>query len=348
MICSGLQPFFCPSADGKMGKNIHMSMAADLWAPIQTGRQSVCRILIALAALAAALYAEHTAPIPPLRVYAGGVAGLTDMLDAAGSRQFRAAGGGLYLHNSGWQTLRADQRKKILENFSDCPVMLELGFGRDAGQVKAWAEVLKKDYLDLGVRPVVIASNAFDSNTRPTLEQWLAFAQGLRQAGLAETTKLLPTFEYQNYHLADQLAQNRITLSADFQNLLRAAGGIVIDSPAGYFFSREQAYRDWVVDAIRWSHSQQLYALVIVSPHTSADQYSEDAERFVRYLCEHDAVPDAFSVENYNPAAGPDWPNRVGREDQPDSQLGVAWFLLGDLLPRLLQPESKANDSTGQ
>lgn len=38
-------------------------------------------------------------------VFAGGVAGIEDLTNSANSAAFRAAGGGLYLHNSGWGLL---------------------------------------------------------------------------------------------------------------------------------------------------------------------------------------------------------------------------------------------------
>jgi hypothetical protein len=70
--------------------------------------------------------------------------------------------------------------------------------------------------------------------------------------------------------------------------------------------------------------------VVIVSPHIFGERYSEDTERFVRYLREHDAVPDVVVSENYEAGAAADYPNRVGSEDKPDTALGVARWLQKD------------------
>jgi hypothetical protein len=261
-------------------------------------------------------------------VFAGGVAGVEDLTNPTNSAALRAAGGGLYLHNSGWGLLNPGQRRQVLEIFANAPVAIELGFGKTPGAAKSWAGACQRDYLALGVRPQFIAANAFDHNNLPTPEQWSAYADALRAAGVPTNTLILPTFEYQNFrpNLAT-LSQNCVNERADFQAIIRRAGGIVLDTPAGYFFSREPAYRDWVVDAIHWTRARGLKTVVIVSPHTSGDHFAADARRFYEYLDAHQAMPDIFAVENYSPNAPADYSNRVGNENEPNTALGVARWL---------------------
>ena len=38
----------------------------------------------------------------------------------------------------------------------------------------------------------------------------------------------------------------------------------------------------------------------------------------------YQAVPDIFAVENYTAKPPPDYPNRVGNENQPNTAVGVA------------------------
>jgi hypothetical protein len=258
-------------------------------------------------------------------VFAGGVAGVGALTVASNSAAFRAAGGGLYLHNNGWGDLNATQRKQVLEIFSNAPVAIELGFGGSPGAAKTWANACQRNYLALGIRPEFIAANAFAGNNHPTPEQWSAYMAALRIAGVPASTLILPTFEFQNFrpNIAT-LAENVVSKNAEFQAIIRAAGGIVLDTPPGFFFSREPAYRDWVVDAIRWTRAQNLKAVVIVSPHNSKNNFAADARRFVEYLRAHKAVPDTFAVENYTPHAPTDYPNRVGNENQINTALGVA------------------------
>jgi len=261
-------------------------------------------------------------------VFAGGVAGIEDLTNSANSAAFRAAGGGLYLHNSGWGLLNPGQRRQVLEIFSNAPVAIELGFGNTPDAAKAWGSAYQRSYRDLGVRPQFIAANAFAGNNHPTPAQWSAYMNALRAAGVPGHTLILPTFEFQNFrpNLAT-LAQNCVSERADFQAIIRQAGGIVLDTPAGYFFSREPAYRDWVVDAIHWARAQGLKTVVILSPHTSKDRFAADARRFYEYLGDQQAMPDIIAVENYSPNAPADYPNRVGNENAPNTDLGVARWL---------------------
>ena len=261
-------------------------------------------------------------------IFAGGVAGVEDLTVASNSTAFRAAGGGLYLHNNGWGELNLEQRKEVLEVFSNAPVAMELGFGGSTSSAKAWATACQQNYLDAGIKPVFIAANAFAGDNHPTPEQWAAYMAALRAAGVPASTLILPTFEYQNFrpNIAT-LAQNCVSQRADFQAIIRRAGGIVLDTPSGYFFSRETAYQDWVVDAIHWTRAHGLKTVVIASPHSSKEAFAADTGRYLDYLRTQQAVPDIFAVENYTPNAPPGYPNVVGNESRPNTALGVARML---------------------
>ena len=282
---------------------------------------------------AAPLLAGDAAALSPhnnsgANIFAGGVAGVEDLAVADNSALFRAAGGGVYLHNNGWGALTPAQRRQVVVIFSNAPVAMELGFGGSSSGARAWALACQRNYLALGIAPQFIAANAFANNNHPTAEQWLGYMAALRAAGVSAKTLILPTFEYQNF------APNRATLAQCvvsrqpvFQAIIRAAGGIVLDTPPGFFFAREPAYRDWVVDAIRWTQAQGCKTIVIVSPHSSKNNFAEHSRRFLDYLRGHQAVPDIFAVENYNPKPSADYPNRVGNENQINTALGVARML---------------------
>jgi len=261
-------------------------------------------------------------------VFAGGVAGVEALTVATNSSAFRAGGGGLYLHNNGWGSLTPAQRAQTLGIFSNAPVAIELGFGGATASAFAWASACRRNYLALGINPEFIAANAFAGNNHPTPEQWSAYMSALRTAGVPASTLILPTFEYQNFrpNIAT-LGQNVVSRQPVFQSIIRTAGGIVLDSPSGYFFDREPAYRDWVVDAIHWTHAQGLKTVVIASPHSSKNNFATHSLQFLAYLRAHRAVPDIFAVENYNPNPPADYPNYVGNENQTNTALGVARLL---------------------
>ena len=279
----------------------------------------------------AGTHAAESTSSDKYRIFAGGVAGVQALAEASNSVAFRSACGGVYLHNNGWGRLDTKQRKAVLAVFSNAPVAVELGFGGSPKSAEAWVKSWQRSYQTFGIKPKFIAANAFANNNHPTPEQWAAYMVALRGAGVPTNTLILPTFEYQNFRPnRATLTQCLVSKQPVFQAIIRGAGGIVLDTPPGFFFAREPAYRDWVVDAVRWTKSEGLCAVVIVSPHKSLTQYAAHTQRFQEYLRAHQALPDVFAVENYNPNAAANYPNCVGNENQPDTQLGVAlWLQVG-------------------
>lgn len=268
-------------------------------------------------------------------VYVGGVAGIASLTEGSASQKFRAAGGGLYLHNNGWASLNREQQQQVLAHFTGHPVGIELGYGASHA-AQAWAARCKTGYLDLGIRPTFITANAFAGNNLPTVEGWKNYTAALRQQGVPEATLILPTFEYANFapNIAT-LAQNMVSQRPDFQAILGLAGGIVLDCPPGYFFSREENYRTWILDAMRWTHAQGLKCVWITSPHTFGDKFGADTERCLKFFQAHGVMPDMIAVENYNANPEPGYVNVVGREDMPATALGVGWDLVNRTLPGL-------------
>jgi hypothetical protein len=270
-------------------------------------------------------------------VYAGGVAGITDLLASSNSEIYRSKGGGLYLHNSGWEELTSEQKRQILRIFHGNPLALEFGFGSGA----AWGDVYATHYQAFNVHPDFIAVNAFSSNNHPTAEQWSSYSARLRDKGVPPATLILPTFEYQNFRSnIASLSQNQVHQSSVFQAIIQSAGGIVLDTPSGYSMKREPAYRDWVVDAIHWTKQRGLRNIVILSPGPS-EKWAEDTFRYVQYLRSHDAIPSAFICENYDRSKSMYYPNRVGRENNPDNTLGHCLTLVEAILPHIKQNDAR-------
>ena len=269
------------------------------------------------------------------RVYAGGVAGVEDLVSPEHSAAYRAAGGGLYIHNSGWGALKRDQQTVVLHVFEHAPVALELGFGANPDGAGRWASACRQNYVDQGIRPVFVAANAFDGNAHPTLAQWKTYTLALRTVGgLPATTLVLPTFEYANFGPnIPLLTTNKLSQSPLFQSLVKEAGGIVLDAPCGYFFSREQNYRDWIIDALAWTKAQHFKTVLIASPHDTGAKYAEEAQKYVRFLTAQGVLPDIVVCENYVEPTPPGYPNRVGDEKSPETVLGVALGLLKGTLP---------------
>jgi hypothetical protein len=278
------------------------------------------------------LFAFHAACAAPVSIpagttiYAGGVAGLDALANPDNSIKFRMAGGGLYLHNNGWSRLTTVEQRQIVTTFQDRPVAIELGFKEGPAP---WASHLKSAYLSLGIAPAFIAANAFDGNNLPTTATWAAYSAALRATGLPRSTLILPTFEYANFGAnLSTLTNNTVSRRQDFQEIIQAAGGLVLDAPPGYALNREENYRSWLYDAIQWTHRRKLPVVWIASPHTYFQTYQADTEKFLSQLVQHDAAPDTIVCENYNDQTPADFPNVVGNENQPETTLGVALRLL--------------------
>ncbi len=270
----------------------------------------------------------------PLAVFVGGVAGLDSLTDPENSDEFRAEGGGLYLHTVGWSNLSLTERKKILKVFQGRPSVVEMGYTN--GNYTARQNAYKKLYHDLGLRPDVITINAFSSDREPPPDEFQKAVDAYRALGLAAHTEVYATFEYQNFPSKIPIIQkNHVSDRKDFQKIIRIGGGLTLDTPSAVFFRRDQRYRDWVIDAIKWTQSQGLIAAVIFSPNSSKTNYDEDTLKYLNYLDKNEALPDRYYVENYAGKGTPDnYPNIVGNEDTPHHQLGCA-RMIQETVPKL-------------
>lgn len=286
------------------------------------------------------------------RIVVGGVSGITSLKDPSNSDQFRANGGGLYLHHSGWAPLTSADKQAILTTFKGKEVVVELGFAENGG---AWPSAYKNNYVNFGINAKLISANAFANDSLPTLATWRAYTQAFRDAGIAETTLILPTFEYANFaSRMSTLNSSRVSMRKDFQDIIKHSGGISLDTPSNYFFSREEAYRSWVIDAIKWTHGQGLTVAIIVSPHNAGVDYDKATSDYVKYLKDHQALPNTFIVENYSTASAATYTNIVGNEDTLHHQLGCAKALQTVWLPAALgnradiDGDGIANEASGR
>ena len=280
------------------------------------------------------------------RLFVGGVSGIDALATPGNSDQYRADGGGIYLHTSGWAPLSAAVKDEIQATFAGQDYAVEIGFS--ATDPSSWVSRYLIDYHNRGIRPAFITCNAFSSGDVPTPTQWSNFVTAFRNAGIDNRTRILPTFEYQNFSQnISTLSSNKVSLRADFQQIITTSAGIVLDTPSSYFFEREPAYRVWVVDAIQWTRSQGFSAVVIISPHNASTQYDEKTALYVDYLKTHDALPNMFAVENYSTEDPATYPNIVGSEDVAHQQLGCARRLQTTWLPAAVGRSNNDYDGDG-
>jgi hypothetical protein len=266
-------------------------------------------------------------------VYAGGVNGIASMLNPRNSYRYRSMNGGLAIHNSAWGQLEKQQKQQLLATFAGNPTIMEIGFvnEKDKQHPDTWYANAKEYYIPYGIKPDFIQSNCFGNGYVPTLEEWKRFHNKYTQ--IMRQSKLFPIFEYQNYNKSTQLSNNKISLNANFQQITTISQGLVIDAPPHVFLKREDEYREWVIDALKYTKSQGHTCVLIVSPDYSNNRFKQDTVDMLNILHHHRALPDAYVVENYifdwwwQKLHKRNYPNKIGRETDQNSIMGVAKFI---------------------
>ena len=284
------------------------------------------------------------------QVFVGGVSGIESLADPQNSIQYRADGGGIYLHHTGWSSNRLTnaQRKTIINNiWENHDFGIELGYHDN--NITSWQNAYKILYHDLGIRPAFITCNAFSSDRIPDVDEWVATIEAYRKLGVSEDVEIYATFEYQNFPgnmltLIDNLVSDR----KDFQDIIRASNGLTLDIPPTVYFrrlnhnnSRARNYHEWMIDAIQWTKNNGYKVGMIISPNDSRTRYGEDTEAFLNVLLRENALPDFYIVENYTPADPTGYSNPVGNEDTPYHQLGCARLVVQKFLSQLTNEEQK-------
>ncbi|AIO32076.1 hypothetical protein [Burkholderia pseudomultivorans] len=252
-------------------------------------------------------------------IFVGGVTGFDSLADPSNTALLRkTCRVGLYVHGYVWTRTPADEHKAVLSVFKDTPMEVELGL---AGDAQGWFEHgYKPKYIDQGIRTKRAHVNGLDSEDR--LDVWKRFVGVARTYGL-ETISPIFSPNSRQYMTA--------SFSSPIWNFLREGatigGALTTDSPPHYFLQQPDAYRQFILDELTWAKHNGLRATFIISPNNSGMKFLDDTKRTVEYLVKHNAVPDAWIVENYNAGANPAYANKIGSESNEQNILGVALWL---------------------
>lgn len=273
-------------------------------------------------------------------VYAGGVNGITAMLNPRNSHGYRNMNGGLLIQNSAWGDLEENQKRELLQTFEGSPTAMAIGFVRkydptDKRHPDTWYANAKAYYKPYGIKPDFVQCCCFKDGYVPTHEEWQEFHD--RYTQIMEGSMLFPTFEYQNFHKSVELINNRISLNTNFQKLISTSKGLVMDAPPHVFLKRENEYREWVIDAFKYSKEHGYTSVLIVSPDYSDRRFKQDTIDMLNILNHYGVLPNAYVVENYifdwwwQKLHKRNYPNKIGRESDTNSIMGVAKFLKSQL-----------------
>ena len=315
------------------------------------------------AALGLAVTASSSfAASPP--VLLGGTSTMTDMLVAANTDAFRAAGGGLYAHQSGWvpnlvypgdaanSTRSQDNRKAIVNLFKPNNVgQVEFSYGPPADWTNAYRSYYVFNGLTADTASINFLSGRDDGNTSSNYPASNAdaftYIDALKGEGISKVNIILSpnnnatdaiNYKFDNARWDD--ARTRATYG----------GGWTSDAPPGYFFNeRDQNYRDWVIAQTKWTNANGLKSVNIISPRTSGTAFFAQSVQYVRYFEVQNAIPKQWVVENYSyvgePPAG--YVNRIGSEDDANNLAYTAKWLIGHVQGRPQSLDLWANGSTG-
>lgn len=277
-----------------------------------------------LLALGVALSSHVAAARPLPSVAVGGVAGLEALADPDASRGLRADGHvGLYIHDYAWTRLPLARRRQILALFPG-PQDVELGLVPDPA--RWFRTVWEPQYAALGVRGRTAHVNGLGATRGRT---WRLFVDEARRHGFTSVAPVMAPNSRQ--YVAHPFG------SPHWDYLRQAAlygGGLTTDAPSDHFLTEPPGYRAFVAAELAWARSQHLVAAFIVSPGRSGRSFWPDTERVLAGLRTADIEPDLFIVENYEPAAESDYPNPVGRDDEPGTIAATALSIARQLRPR--------------
>ena len=259
-----------------------------------------------------------------MKIYAGGVDGLALLKDPLVSQGYRFLGGNFFHHNVGWiDQLTIWERLAIEIVTRDHGHAAEFGPSNGPAHGRALAQRLVDYYWQYNINLDFIIVDLFAERREPTPEHWVDTCKHYRDIGYCNP--IYPTFENGNHiDLHPTLLDNLVSKRQDFQEIIRFAGGIVLDSPPAFFLADQphrENYRRWVVDAMAWTRCFGGKVILIASPHRNEGTFLEDTKKQLRYLERLNLTPDILIVENYRGG----W---IGPDTDTTSCLGVATELL--------------------
>jgi len=264
-------------------------------------------------------------------IFVGGVNGFSSLADPSATTKLRATSRvALYQHtNAIVSAVHDGSLPAIVRNFrgtgggeAELPFIAE--------HADQWFHTwFRNMFQDRGLRPTDANVNFSDYtkfNDPAFFQSWQAYVDAARSVGIKTVAPLFTP---------NTLFQHIDTFEDPIWNGLRKAalygGALGFDAPPHFFFQREQRYRDFVIEEVRWTRRHNLRATVLISPNVSRQNFLSDTKQYVQALKDADAIPTNWVVENYEAKTPYHWPNVVGREDQPDTVTSIALWLADNL-----------------
>ena len=266
----------------------------------------------------------------PFEVFVGGTIAADTLADGATTTRLRASGRvGVYLHELSTEGMDRDGASGDVAAMFPGSMVAEFGLpSRERAYshpdaVGFFAQAYPKLFTRHGLHPAAANVNGLDPTGKTqSLADWTDYAAVARTNGIVS---LAP--------FADPNGSKWPTDFMDpFWDFTRSVclklGGLAVDSPPGFFWGREEGYRQHDLAKVAWAVSHGLRASVVISPWGKPAAFLKDTKRFVAFFVDHKVLPTEWVVETYDDPAKPAHPgNPLGPEGRAGTVDAVALWV---------------------
>jgi len=207
---------------------------------------------------------------------------MADMAVSANSAGFRALGGQLYIHATGWNaTSGGTATRTAIKNLFPAPPMVETGGPN--GAPNFFLPMLKTPgYWNTADSNINNGISGFSDSQMATLvSSWAPYTDYVGPVGSQDERIPFADASF------DQFRRNCL-----------AGGTIAIDLPPQFYWDKPGAYRTFVADEIKWGRANNLRVVVLFFARDSG-QFFEETKRAVADLIWRGAYPTAWASNQY-------------------------------------------------
>ena len=285
---------------------------------------AACLLLLGVVLPARATVAE------PFEIFVGGTIDPDTLANGATTTRLRASGRvGVYLHELGTEGMDRDGASGNIAAMFPGSMVAEFGLpSRDgayshADAIGFFAQAYPKLFTRHGFHPAAANINGLDpSGKTQSLADWTDYA------AIARTNGIVSLAPFADPNSPDRPMDFKDPFWSFTKSVCLKLGGLAVDSPPGYFWGRQEGYRQHDLAKVAWAVSHGLRVSVVISPWGKPATFLEDTKRFVAFFVDHKVLPTEWVVETYDDPAKPAHPgNPLGPEGQAGTVDAVALWV---------------------
>jgi hypothetical protein len=241
---------------------------------------------------------------------AGNQWGMVGIASDRATRKFRRLGGRLYVHELGWAKTSQGDQNSIARLFRQAPVW------ESAPPASHVHDILASWMWPHWQAPAPVTCLNGDPK---------AAEIGAIRAQASAMSYRVGVYGSPNYGAPALPWSDRAF--DDLRAGMVAGRALCLDSPPDYYFAREQAYRDWTAEAIRWARTHNVRTVMSLFPRNA--DFPRQTLQMVDDLDARGARPDVYAGNVYADQAGNPYP--LGDENDPSTLTHVMLQVLEHL-----------------